>query len=79
MNPGVTEEAGSTARSLIDGLKGNPGILALSFINLALLVFMFYALHGSAKYRETLTNQVLHNSNAIHEILTQRAVTCPEK
>jgi hypothetical protein len=79
MNPGVTEETGKTARTLIDALKGNPGILALSFINMALLIFMFYALHSSAKYRETLTDQVLHNSNTIHEMLLQRAVSCPEK
>jgi hypothetical protein len=79
MNPGVSEEAGTTARSLIDALKGNPGILALSVLNMALLIFMFYALHGAGKYRETLTGQVFENTRSIHDILLQRSVACPEK
>jgi len=79
MNPGVTEEAGSTVRALITALSGNPAVLALSIANLGLLVFMYYALHGSAEYRNKLTDQVLENSNAIHEIIQQRAIACPEK
>src|SRR5215471_11560591 len=65
MNPGITEEAGSTMRALITALAGNPAILALSVANMALLVFMFYALRTSAEYRTKLTDQVLDNSNAI--------------
>jgi hypothetical protein len=77
MAPGVSEEAGSTARALVDALKGNPAVLALTIANMALLVFIFYALRGSAEYRTKLTDQVLQNGNAIHEILKQRAVACP--
>jgi len=77
MNPGIPEEAGSTVRTLISALQSNPAVLALSVINMALLIFMFYALHGSAEYRSKLTDQVLSNSNAIHDILKQRAVACP--
>ena len=77
MNPGVCEEAGSTIRALIQALARNPAILALSLANIALLVFMFYALHGSAEYRTKLTDQVLANSHNIQEILKQRAVACP--
>ena len=76
MNP-ISEEVGKTGRALIDALKGNPAILALSIANMALLVFMFYALHSGAKYRETLTGQVFENTKTIHDLLLQRAVACP--
>jgi hypothetical protein len=79
MNPGVSEETGSTLRAIISGLAGNPAVLALTVANMALLIFMFYALHGSAEYRTKLTDQVLANSRAIHEMLSQRSVVCPEK
>jgi len=78
MNPGMAEEAGSTARALIGALAGNPAVLALSVINLAMLVFFYIALKSSAEYRTTLTDQVLSNSNAIHDILKSRAIGCPE-
>ena len=78
MNPGgVSEEAGSTARALIDALKGQPALLAMILANMALLAFMFYALEGSAESRRLLTQQVLDNSNSIHEILKTRAIGCP--
>ncbi len=78
MSPGgLGEEAGHTARGFIEAMKGQPALLAMIVANIALLVFMFYALHGSAKHRETLTNQVLENSKAIHELLANRAIACP--
>jgi hypothetical protein len=77
MTPSIPEEAGKTGRALIDALKGNPAVLALTIANMALLVFIFFALKGSAEYRTKLTDQVLQNGNAIHEILKQRAVACP--
>ena len=77
MSPGAVEEAGQTARGVIDALKGQPAVLALTLANFALLVFIFYALHSAAKYRETLINQVLTNSTRIHELMQNRAVPCP--
>jgi hypothetical protein len=44
---------------------------------IALLVFMFYALHSAAKFRETLVSQVFANTQTIHSMLSQRAVACP--
>jgi len=79
MNPGgVGEEAGKTGRGFIDALKGNPGVLALSLINLALLAFMFYVLHDSAKHRQAIVEKVFENSAAIHLMLQQRSVVCPQ-
>ena len=77
MSPGAVEEAGQTARGVVDALKGQPAVLALTLANFALLVFIFYALHSAAKYRETLINQVLTNSTRIHELMQNRAVPCP--
>ena len=75
---GPAEEAGQTARSLIDALKGNPVLLGSMVLNFGFLVFIFYALHSSGKFRETLINQVLTNSQRIHELVQQRGVTCPD-
>jgi hypothetical protein len=78
MNPSIHEETGATARALIDALKAHPAVLAMSVINMGLLVFIYVALAGAAKSREALVNQVLSNSTAIHQMLAQRAVSCPD-
>jgi hypothetical protein len=77
MNPGPVEEVGQTARSVVSVLGGQPMILALVLLNMGLLVFMFYALQGAAKSREMIVQQVLANSQAVHQILQQRAIACP--
>jgi hypothetical protein len=74
---GPVEEVGSTARSLIDAMKGHPATLALTIANLALLIFIYYALHSGAQFREKMLDQVLANSSAIHTMLSQRSVACP--
>jgi len=78
MNASLPEEAGLTARSLIEGLKGQPAVLALSIANAGLLIFMFFALRGAASSRELIIQRVLDNSNQIHTILQQRSVSCPD-
>jgi hypothetical protein len=79
MNPTIPEEAGQTARSFLDIMKAQPALLGSVVLNLGFLAFIFYALQGAAQYREKLTTQVLDNATAIHAILSQRAVVCPEK
>jgi hypothetical protein len=79
MNPGgPAEEAGKVAGGFIEALKGQPALLAMMVANFALLAFMFYALHGAAKYREAMMQQVFDNSTKIHELLQHRAVGCPD-
>ena len=75
---GPSEELGSTVRTVVDALKGNPAVLALLLGNMALLIFMFYALSSAAKSREVLVGQILDNSSSIHTILQQRSVSCPD-
>ena len=63
---------------LIDGLKSNPALLALVAVNAALLVFLYIGLRDAAKSREAIINRVFDNSQQIHDMLSQRAVACPE-
>jgi hypothetical protein len=79
MNPGPAEEVGSTLRTIVDALKGQPAVLVLSLVIITLLIFFYYALHSAAVFRETLIKQVLDNSSAIHAMLQQRSVACPDK
>jgi hypothetical protein len=77
MNPTLPEEAGQTARGLIDALKAQPAVLALVIVNFAMLLFIFYALQGAASFRERMFAQVIDNTNKIHEVMQTRAVACP--
>ena len=74
---GPVEEAGSTARSLITALSGNPTQLGMLVLIFGLLLFFFYAQREAARFRETMMQQVLENSKTIHGILLERSVTCP--
>jgi len=78
MNPTIPEEAGQTARSFLEIMKQQPALLGSILTNFGLIVFIFYALQGAAEYRDRLTKQVLDNATAIHTILTQRSVACPD-
>jgi hypothetical protein len=78
MNPGAAEEGVKVAGGIVEALKSQPALLAMMVANFALLVFIFYALHSGAQYRETLVKQVFDNSQQIHELLKQRSVVCPD-
>ena len=74
---GPIEEAGSTTRSLITALSGNPTQLGMLVLIFGLLLFFFYAQREAARFRETMMQQVLENSKTIHGILLDRSVACP--
>jgi hypothetical protein len=78
MNPGTSEEVGQTARTFIEALKGQPAVLALSVINFALLVFIFYALTQAAQFREKLLNQVFQNGKELNQLMAQCRITEPK-
>lgn len=42
MSPGLTDEAGQTARTVVEAMKAQPGLLYLSIVNLAFLVFVYF-------------------------------------
>lgn len=41
MSPGISEEAGQTARSVVDTFKAQPGLLFLTLVNLSFLGFVY--------------------------------------
>jgi len=79
MNPTIPEEAGQTARSFLEIMKQQPALLGSILTNVALVVFIFYALSASSEARNKLTTQVLDNAMAIHKLLSERSVSCPDK
>ena len=74
MNPGLAEEAGATTRGIVDALKAQPAVLALTLAQVAMLVFMFYALNAGAKFRETMINQQFEYQKMISELLSRCVV-----
>jgi hypothetical protein len=71
MNPGPVEEAGQTARSFVDALKGQPAVLALIVANAAMLVFMFYALSKAAQFRDNLLTQQFNYQREVSQLLAK--------
>jgi hypothetical protein len=71
MNPGISEEVGKAANSLIDGLKQSPATLSLTVVLLGLLAWMFYALHAAAEFRTTLLTQQNEYQKHVTEILSK--------
>jgi hypothetical protein len=74
MNPGISEEAGKAANSIIDGLKQSPATLSLTVVLLGLLIWMFYALHAAAELRSTLMTQQNEYQKYVTEVLTKCVV-----
>lgn len=66
MNPGPVEEAGLTARTIVESLKSAPGILALVVFNVIFLgVVAYLSIHTGNRFdRETQRWQELA-ANAI--------------
>ena len=74
---GPLEESAKVASGIVDALKAQPAVLALTLANFALLAFIFYALHGAAVYRQKLLDQVFDNGQNVQDILSRCVV--PEK
>jgi len=74
VNPGVSEEAGQTARSVIEALKSNPATLALIVANTAMLIFIFYALAKGAEFRDTMIKQNFEYQREVSQLLARCVV-----
>ena len=57
MNPGPTEEIGSTARLLLDVLRGSPGVLALVVFNLVFIGFVWHSTNEERLLRTKIVEQ----------------------
>lgn len=71
MNPGAFEEIGSTTRTFITTMKDHPAVLVLALCNLALIVFMYFALSSAATFRTTLITQSFDYQNKAAELLAR--------
>ena len=59
MNPGPVEEAGQTARSVVDALKGAPLVFALLVFNGLFLAMLTYAVMEERAEMRTLLGNML--------------------
>lgn len=74
MNPGIAEEAGQTARSFFETMRSQPGTLALIVINVAMLVFIFYAMYKAAEFRDKLQEGQFAYQKHVTELLARCVV-----
>jgi len=71
MNPGVTEEVGSTARSVIHVLESQPLSLAMIISNFALLAFLWYTGAENNKQRAELGRAIFQEHKETRELLAK--------
>jgi hypothetical protein len=74
MNPGPVEEAGKFANGIVDALKAQPAVLALTVANIAMMVFIFYALHSAAQFRDTTFKQTAEYQREVAQLLSKCVV-----
>lgn len=74
MNPGLSEEAGKVASGIVEALKAQPAVLALTVANIGMMVFIFYALHGAANFRDQMLSQMYEERKQVNELLAKCVV-----
>jgi hypothetical protein len=85
MNPGMSQEAGQTARGFIDAMKGQPALLAMIFVNAMMLVFVYFTTKSNFKawdevnaYRVEVGKEILDYVKETSRLLAQCSVIPPE-
>ena len=75
MNPGgPVEEVGATTRSFFDTMRDQPATLAMIVANIAMLVFIFYALTKGAEFREQMLKQQFDFAHKVTDMLARCVV-----
>jgi hypothetical protein len=69
MSPGLVEEGGQTARTLITGLKHQPTVLALIIFNLVFAGAIFFSVQEQRQYNREIIGQLLSNAAKAEEML----------
>lgn len=69
MNPGVGEEAGKTARGLIDSLKDSPMMLAMVAFNLVFMVIIFLIIKQNRDSEEKFQTALFAQQTKTMEML----------
>ena len=65
MNPGISEEAGKTARGIVDALKVQPMTLAVMIAFIVLLVYHFYSQNRQFATRDHNLEQLFEGQKTI--------------
>lgn len=71
MNPGVGEEVGQTARSLVDALKANPVMLGLVLVIVMQIGLMFFIVWRSSTYREHEFSLMMQANKDVQQLLSR--------
>jgi hypothetical protein len=64
MSPGATEEAGETARGIVNALKTQPVVLGLLLINMLFIAFLWIAMHEQSGRKDQLILELVRISAA---------------
>lgn len=70
----IPEEAGSTARSLIDAMRSQPLMLAVIALNAIIFVLIFYAVVDNRKHQYEVTRIMLEQNAKAIELLSKCVV-----
>ena len=68
MAPGVTDEAGKTARTVVDALKTTPAVLALVVFNVLFIGTIAWVQHQNGQRWERLMTQTLESCGVTHKL-----------
>ena len=64
MTPGISDEAGKTARTVVDALKSTPGFLVLVVFNVLFVALIAWIQHQNGQRWERLMTETLKNCAA---------------
>lgn len=74
---GPVEEAGKVASGIVEALKAQPAVLALTLAVIGMLVFIFYALSVAASFRDNMLKQQNEYQREVTQLLSRCVV--PQK
>ena len=60
MNPSVPEEAGQTARTMINALGANPLVLVVLMINIVFIAFLWFTIRELATRKDSMIADMIH-------------------
>ena len=79
MSPGPIEEAGKVAGGVVASLGTQPAVLALIVANIAMLVFIFYALSVGANFRDQMLKAQFEYQHKVSDLLARCVVPRTEQ
>jgi hypothetical protein len=68
---GAVEEGGKVAGGIVQALGTQPAVLALIVANVAMLAFMFYAMHAAATFRNDMLKEAFKYQREVSDLLSK--------